>query len=198
MIVRDTLRPVAFNEFYTYRGGIYTTDDNGVIRELSRQREDGRERYHRQLRDLIENLGISHQQARASWGNYFRPGGIPIKPIRRIQLTLHASTTSTGLCPFCRDDFEEGEPNHICTCRVQYHLDCFEEELGGRCVTLGCSARRAVSRVRIRARPPQTLDERIEELYAPDRPPLWAFIIGTFGIVLIAILMTLITKAFIG
>ena len=118
--------------------------------------ESGRERYYRQIREIRKTLEISHDEARRRWSDYYAPGGDPIKPVKKISLAIRASTTGVKVCPFCRDAIfhpDEGGPDHTCdACGAHYHLDCFEQELGGRCATLGCAARRAISRVSARAR----------------------------------------------
>lgn len=130
-----------------------------------RGRETGRERYYRQVREIRETLGISHDQARQRWRDYYAPGGDPIKPVKRLQLAIRASTSNQRTCPFCRDAIyhpDEGGPDYICeNCQAHYHLDCFEDELQGRCATLGCSTRRVINRarrVRIQTRGHRTPD----------------------------------------
>ena len=118
--------------------------------------ETGRQRYYRQIREIRDELGVSHDEARRRWSDYYAPGGVPIKPVKRLQLALRASTTNQRTCPFCRDAIyhpDEGGPDYVCSsCQAHYHLDCFEEELQGRCATIGCAARRLTRRVRPRRR----------------------------------------------
>jgi len=134
------------------------TDHSRVRREEygGLQQETGRERYYRQVREIREELGISHNDARERWSDYYAPGGEPVKPLKALTLSIRASTANQRTCPFCRDAIyhpDEGGPDFICTaCNAHYHLDCFEEELGGRCATLGCSTRRVISRARTRIR----------------------------------------------
>jgi len=119
-----------------------------------RQRETGHERHNRQVRELREELGVSHDEARQRWGQYYAPGGASIRSVRHLQLAIRASTTNQRTCPFCRDAIyppEEGGPDYVCTnCQTHYHLDCFEEELGGCCATLGCATRRVIGQARAR------------------------------------------------
>jgi hypothetical protein len=120
------------------------------------RQETGRERYYRQVREIRDELGVSHNEARERWSDYYAPGGDRIKPIKSIQLSIRASLSNQRTCPFCRDSIyhpDEGGPDYVCTnCQAHYHLDCFEDELGGRCATLGCSTRRVISRARTRIR----------------------------------------------
>jgi hypothetical protein len=120
---------------------------------------EGRQRYWNQVRELQMRLGISHMEARNRWNRYYERGGKPKRAIKKLVLSVQASRADATTCPFCRDSIfhpeEGGGPDYICgSCRAHYHLDCFEDELGGRCATLGCSTRRVISqaRVRIRAR----------------------------------------------
>lgn len=122
--------------------------------------ETGRQRYYRQVEELRHELDLSHSEARRRWSEYYAPGGKKIKVVKQLELSVRASATDSRTCPFCRDAVyhpDEGGPDFVCNgCQAHYHLDCFEEEMGGRCATLGCSARRMVSagaaRVRIRPR----------------------------------------------
>jgi len=120
------------------------------------RQETGRERYYRQISEIRETLGISHDQARQRWRDFYAPGGEAIKPVKKLTLAIRASTANKRTCPFCRDSIfhpDEGGPDYVCTsCQAHYHLDCFEEELGGSCATLGCATRRVISRARTRIR----------------------------------------------
>ncbi len=121
----------------------------------------GRTRYWKQIEELQVRLGINHTEARSRWSHYYEKGGKPKKAIKKLVLAVRASTTDQRTCPFCRDSIyhpDEGGPDYVCTkCQAHYHLDCFEEELGGACATLGCATRRVIgaarSRIRLRSRP---------------------------------------------
>lgn len=122
---------------------------------------EGRERYWRQVEELRTRLGLSHSEARGQWSRYYEKGGKPKRAIKKIVLSVQASRTDAKTCPFCRDSIfhpeEGGGPDFVCDkCQAHYHLDCFEDELGGSCATLGCATRRVINqaRVRIRARGP--------------------------------------------
>lgn len=151
---------------------------------------EGRQRYWNQIREIQDELGISHQEARARWSDYYHHGGRPKRAVKCVALSVKASIAAPAVCPFCRDSIfhpDEGGPDFVCpNCRAHYHLDCFEEELGSRCATLGCSTRRVMdqARTRIRARARQRLQERPgaieaaeaarQENDAQERPqPLW-------------------------
>lgn len=122
---------------------------------------EGRQRYWRQVREIEQRLQISHQDARQRWNHWYHPGGKPIKKVKKLVLAVRASASDQRTCPFCRDSIyhpDEGGPDYVCTkCQAHYHLDCFEEELGGACATLGCASRRVIgaarTRIRLRSRP---------------------------------------------
>lgn len=115
-------------------------------------RETGRERYYRQIRELQEELEITHDEARRRWSDYYHRGGQPKRAAKKIALAVRASLTTSRVCPFCRDDVapdpETGVvETYTCpTCQTHYHLDCFDAELGGKCATLGCATRRVIGR----------------------------------------------------
>jgi len=119
-------------------------------------RETGRQRYYRQIEEIRDTLGITHDMARQRWRDYYSKGGKAKKKVKKLVLAVRASASTQRTCPFCRDGIfppEEGGPDFVCdSCQAHYHLDCFEEELGGRCATLGCAARHAISSIRARAR----------------------------------------------
>lgn len=132
--------------------------------------ETRRQRYWRQVREIRNEEDVSHAEARRRWRDHYQSGGRRARPARRIELTIRASISDTGHCPFCRDSVlsvEEGGPDFTCpACQAHYHRDCFEDELGGRCATLGCSTRRVISRARgreIRAITPETPVTRARE-----------------------------------
>lgn len=146
--------------------------------------ETGRQRYHRQINEIRTELGISHTEARGRWHVYYEKGGKSKRAIKQVILAVRASTSDTRVCPFCRDSIyhpdDGGGQDHVCSsCQAHYHLDCYEEELGGRCATLGCAARRAVTHVRARGRirvtqvPPPTPVTRTREhsLEVQEIPP---------------------------
>ena len=97
--------------------------------------ETGRERYYRQIREIRDELEVSHDEARVRWSEFYAPGGSRIKAVKKqIQLAIRASTAGQKTCPFCRDSIyhpDEGGPDYVCAnCQAHYHLDCFEDELG--------------------------------------------------------------------
>lgn len=172
---------------------------------------EGRERYYRQIREIRDELGVSHDEARRRWSDYYAPGGIPRRPVRQLTLSIKASTTDTRVCPFCRDSIfhpdDDGGPDYTCqTCGAHYHLDCFEEELNGQCATLGCTTRRVVARVRTRIRAGrnetdratnegpdldyyegQTWEDPIRDSREPyfQSPTIAAIILGSFAVCII-------------
>jgi hypothetical protein len=134
-----------------------------MVHQLEEQRlaesfelTEGRERYWNQVEELRSSLGISHAEARSRWSDYYERGGKPKKIVKKIVLSVKASRTDSRTCPFCRDSIyhpDEGGPDYVCTsCQAHYHLDCFEDELGGCCATLGCSTRRVIAQARARIR----------------------------------------------
>lgn len=130
------------------------------------ERERGIDRYYRQVREIRDELGVSHDEARRRWGEFYAPGGTPIKPVKkakrgaaaRAKLVVRASVSSAKNCPYCRDEITAGsDADYTCTaCKTHYHLDCFQQELDGSCVTLGCTARRVVRRARVAFTMPTT------------------------------------------
>jgi len=144
LLVLFRRRRLRSNPWYTHYEATRTEEYGDSLAET------GRQRYYRQVREIRDEFEISHDEARTRWSEFYAPGGVPIKPVRRIQLAVRASLTNQRTCPFCRDSIyppEEGGPDYVCTaCQAHYHLDCFEDELGGRCATLGCSTRRVIGR----------------------------------------------------
>lgn len=109
-------------------------------------RERGIDRYYRQVREIRDELEVSHEAARELWSDYYAPGGMPIKPVKKLpppkpKPTVRIVATNKGSCPFCRDDVTADGSYACSSCQTRYHLDCFQQELGGRCTTLGCKQR---------------------------------------------------------
>jgi hypothetical protein len=130
---------------------------------VAREQERGIDRYYRQVREIRDELGISHDEARQRWGEFYAPGGTPIRPVRKLKpvekakLIVRAATTANGSCPLCRDVVQSdgADPIHTCSsCQTKYHRECIEE-LGEQCATLGCVARRVVRRARVAFAMPQ-------------------------------------------
>jgi hypothetical protein len=117
-------------------------------------RERGIDRYYRQVREIRDELDVSHEEARELWSDYYAPGGAPIKPVKKapppkLKPTVRVVATNSGTCPFCRDDVPTDGAHACASCQTRYHLDCFQQELGGQCTTLGCMARRNVRRIHV-------------------------------------------------
>lgn len=56
------------------------------------------------------------------------------------QIRLQPRESPEALCGFCRDSFLPSEPVERCEgCDSPYHDECWRDELGGKCTTLGCS-----------------------------------------------------------
>lgn len=115
------------------------------------QRENGRTRYRRQVREIQEELGISYNDARRRWRSFYALGGRLIKPIKHIQLSVRAAVSGSRQCCFCRDDVVQGYGDHTCRCGASYHHDCFFQDLQGSCATIGCAVRRVHVRIREQA-----------------------------------------------
>jgi len=157
------------NRWYTNYDGARQEQYGDSLRQ-----ETGRDRYWRQIEEIRTEHGISHSEARGRWSQYYTKGGARIKPIKKLVLAVKASTAKKTTCPFCRDSIyhpDEGGPDYVCTnCQAHYHLDCFEDELGGRCATLGCSTRRVIenARIRIRTRGVRTVTPETPITHARD------------------------------
>lgn len=112
--------------------------------------EGGRARYRRQIREIRSQSDCSHQGARRIWRGRYERGAKNKISIRLLGI----SDPIGGLCPFCRDTFSSTDQRHRCKkCSASYHLECYRDELYGRCATLGCSTLREI-RVSLRRRPP--------------------------------------------
>ena len=123
-------------------------------------RETGRERYWRQVREIQEEHDVDTREARRMWSLYFKRGG---KKRKRIALAVRSTLSDASLCPFCRDDIVTEDALSCDQCRTTYHSECLEE-FGSVCPTLGCTTRRGLGSIRIRAHMVEASRERRQQL----------------------------------
>jgi hypothetical protein len=140
---------------------------------MLRNKETGRQRYWRQVREIADEEDISPSEAREKWRNYYKPGGI-----RRIVLALNAVTHHvSSVCPYCRDNLLEEEIIYSCPgCKTRYHQECIDE-FGQKCATLGCRGARQ-NRLTVRERPTRQREQQ-------GRFPLIPITIAIISVILI-------------
>lgn len=68
-----------------------------------------------------------------------------------MELKVEArSTPEEQRCSFCHDDLLATDERIDCPhCAVGFHTECFQDELGGHCVTIGCETYKPTAKGRM-------------------------------------------------